>query len=237
MERRAARGCLALAAVAVTLAACGPGPYRFVDSETFVRKSVDPGQYRRAAVLYVGHAFASTALQKDAGAGALATPKEGTPSASLGSETYADDVVLNSNALIGALARRGVTMVERNRVNDLIREQGLIEQQLLDLSDIEQIRRLGKLLKVDLLVRGAVVAENGGWFLTPDLQPYYVTLSGLSVVGIDTRTGMVVWSDTTYLAQRITPRQIKRQPELGASSAVAAIVDEMVARFYQGGAL
>ena len=223
---------LALAALAAALlAGCAPQPYRFADYESFVRPGIDPGSYKRAAVLYIGYASGSSVVQKDAAAGG---PQQ--QAADLGTEQNAADVVLYSNALINALARRGVTMVERNKVNDLVREQGLIQQELLDLSDVEKIRRLGKLLKVDLPIRGTVIAERGGWTMSPNLQLYYVALTGLSVTGVDTRTGQVVWVDTMYLAQRITPRQIAKQPELTSTSAVNAIVDEMVARFLPGGA-
>lgn len=222
---------VAVAAVgALAAGGCGPQPYKFADYESFVRPGIDPASYRRAAVLYVGYASGSSVLQKDAAAASVAAQK-----GSLGTEQDAADVVLYSNALINALASRGVQMVERNKVNDLVREQGLIQQELLDLSDLEKIRRLGKLLKVDLLVRGTLIAERGGWSMTPNLELYYIGLTGLSVTGVDTRTGQVVWVDTMYLAQRITPRLLAKQPEMTSTSNVIAIVDEMVARFLPTG--
>ena len=221
---------LAALAVAALSAGCWPQPYRFADYESFVRPGIDPASFKRAAVLYIGYASGSAVVQKDAAAGG---PQQ--PAADLGTEHSAADVVLYSNALINALARRGVTMVERNKVNDLVREQGLIQQELVDLSDVEKVRRLGKLLKVDLLVRGTLIAERGGWNMTPNFELFYVALTGLSVTGVDTRTGQVVWVDTMYLAQRITPKQINKQPELTSTSTVIAIVDEMVARFLPTG--
>jgi hypothetical protein len=223
---------LAAAAVAVLAAGGCVKSYRYADFESYVRPGTAPQSYRRAAVLYVGFSQASMLVQKDAAATAT------TKSESLGSEQFAADVVLYSNALVNALSRRGVTLVERNKVNDLVREQGLIQQELIDLSDLEKIRRIGKLLKVDLLVRGSVIANRGGWSFTASLfhpELYYVALTGLSVTGIDTRTGQVVWIDTMYLAQRITPAQINRKPELTNTSAVNDIVDEMAARFFAGG--
>jgi hypothetical protein len=227
---------LAAAGVAALVACgCGPQPYRYVDYESFVRPGVVPSGYRRAAVLYVGYASGSSALQNDPAANIFTAQKVATPNV-MGTEHRADDVVLYSNALINALASRGVQVVERNKVNDLVREQGLIQQELVDLSDLEKVRRVGKLLKVDLLVRGTLIAENGGWYLTPKLEPYYIALTGLSVTGVDTRTGQVVWVDTTYLAQRITPRQLRKQPDQSSTSSVMQIIDEMVARFIPGGA-
>jgi hypothetical protein len=230
---------LAAAAVAALASGgCNPRPYRYADFESFVRPGISPAAYKRAAVLYIGYTSGSSALQNDASAGGVAADKD----VQMGTEHHAADVVMYSNALVNALSRRGVTIVERNKVNDLVREQGLIQQELIDLSDVEKIRRIGKLLKVDLLVRGSVIAESGGWAFTPrgPLRPpklYYVALTGLSVTGIDTRTGQVVWIDTMYLAQRITPRQVDRKPELTNTTAVNEIVDEMVMRFMPGGVL
>jgi hypothetical protein len=227
---------LAAAGVAALVACgCGPQPYRYGDYESFVRPGVVPASYKRAAVLYVGYASGSSALQKDPATNIFGAQSTATPNA-MESEHSADDVVLYSNALINALASRGVQVIERNKVNDLVREQGLIQQELVDLSDLEKVRRLGKLLKVDLLVRGTLIAERGGWYLTPNLEPYYIALTGLSVTGVDTRTGQVVWVDTTYLAQRITPRQLRNQPDQSSTSSVMQIIDEMVARFISGGA-
>jgi hypothetical protein len=221
-----------VAGVAAVIAlGCGPQPYRYKDYESFVRPGIVPASYKRAAVLYVGYAFGSSALQKDIAATSAKAQQD-----NMDTGHSAEDVALYSNALINALAARGVLMIERNKINDLVREQGLIQQELLDLSDVEKVRRLGKLLKVDLLVRGTLIAERGGWYVTPKLEPYYVALTGLSVTGVDTRTGQVVWVDTTYLAQRIPPRQLRNRPDQGSTSSVMEIIDEMVARFMSGGA-
>lgn len=228
----------AAAAAALSWGGCSPRPYKFTDFESFVRPGISPSEYKRAAVLYIGYSSGSSKLQQDATTGG----KKGEKAVEMGIEPEAEDVVIYSNALVNALSRRSVTVVERNKVNDLIREQGLIQQELVDLSDVDKIRRLGKLLKVDLLVRGSVIVEDGGWRLTPPklfIPPklYYSVLTGLSVTGIDTRTGQVVWIDTMYLAQRITPRQLASHPELTNTSAINAIVDEMVTRFIPGGAI
>jgi len=221
----------AAAFAALVACSCTPQPYRFTDHESFVRPGIAPATYKRAAVLYIGYAFGSSALQKD-----VAATDADAQMNRMESDNRAADVALYSNALINALASRGVQMIERNKINDLVREQGLIQQELVDLSDVDKIKHLGKLLKVDLLVRGTLVAEQGGWYVTPKNAPYYVALTGLSVTGVDTRTGQVVWVDTMYLAQRITTQQLRSQPAQSGTLSVMQIIDEMVARFLAGGA-
>ncbi|MBN2340557.1 MAG: hypothetical protein JXX29_14495 [Deltaproteobacteria bacterium] len=215
---------------------CGPQAYSFTDSEWYIRPGVSGSTYKRAAILYMGYTSGSSVYQGDMSA----TDESGDAQTSVSDGNLATDRVLYSNALINALARRGVTVVERNRINELVREQGLLQKELVDLSDIEKIQRLGKLLKVDLLLRGSITSEKGGWDVKVTrlgkAYPYYAAMNGLSLTGIDTRTGEVVWVHTSYMAQRIPPNRVAKQQNGTSTAAMNQMVDAMVEQFWRGGA-
>jgi hypothetical protein len=59
-----------------------------------------------------------------------------------------------------AFLDRGVQVVERNKVIDLVREQQLIDKKFADLSGKEQAMRLGRLLDADILVLGEATDFN-----------------------------------------------------------------------------
>jgi hypothetical protein len=222
----------------VVLAGCGPLPLDYMDFEAYVRPDVDTKQYKRAAILYVGFAEGSTLTQgEDVGArGKPADKSDEDRMIVTGSELQGADMLLFSNALITALDRRGVQLVERARIRDVVREQGLAANRLLDLDDTELVQRLGRLLKVDLIVRGSVFTYQGGVQTQRSgfgrAKIYYSGAAGLSVRGIDTRTGQVVWMETALIDRRVTPRDVDGGEPVATSLAINASVERMVARFF-----
>jgi curli biogenesis system outer membrane secretion channel CsgG len=63
---------------------------------------------------------------------------------------------LVADALILRLRGRGVDVIDRGRIERVMREQGLIAEERTGLSDLEVSRRLGKLVQADYLIFGAV---------------------------------------------------------------------------------
>jgi hypothetical protein len=214
----------------------------YMDYESYVRPNVDTTKYKRAAILYVGFGEGTTLVQgEDVGArGQQSNTSDANRMVVTGSELQGADVVLFSNALMSAFDRHGVQLVERARVRDVVREQGLAANRLLDLSDTELVQRVGKMLKVDLIVRGTVVSYQGGvqagvsGFLIPRADVYYSGATGLSVRGIDTRTGQVVWMETAFADTRIPPTSIRQGERVSTAQVVNTMVEQMVDRFYQG---
>jgi hypothetical protein len=224
----------------LVLAGCAPLPLNYVDYESYVRPDINPASYRRAAILYVGHQQGSTLTQdEDVGTrGQAVNKKDEDRMIVTGEEARGADIVLFSNALMTALDRRGVQLVERARVRDVVREQGLAANQMLDLDDTELIQRIGRMLKVDLLVRGSVFSYQGGISRTAarglfggEGDLYYSGATGLTVRGIDTRTGQVVWMETAFADIRITPDDVEDGERISTALAVDKMVDQMVGRF------
>lgn len=208
--------------LALMAQACSPRGYRFADSERYLREPGVGKKYKTAAVLYVGYTSASPMLQAEGG--------HLSDSSIPASAIDAEDVVRYSNALIDALSRSGINIVERTRVNELVREQGLVNNELVDLSDLEKVQRLGKLLKADLLIKGSVFTEWGGFRFTSKAKVYHVILTGLAVRAVDANTGQIVWSDVTIVASRSVPRQIEENQQISDYS----VINEMVAKMVQG---
>ncbi|MDK9726384.1 MAG: CsgG/HfaB family protein [Sterolibacteriaceae bacterium MAG5] len=63
---------------------------------------------------------------------------------------------LVADAFILDLQRKGHKVVDREHIEKLMKEQGLMAQGATKLTDIELVQRLGKLLQADYLVFGAV---------------------------------------------------------------------------------
>ncbi len=224
---------------------CGPKTYSFADYETYLRPELNTDVYKRVAVLYVGYTYTSKIVQKDRGnqKGGGAGDNDATAS---DTEAYAQDVLLFSNALATAFSKRGVTLVERNRVNDLVREQGLGLNELMDLSDKGKVQRLGKLLKADLIVKGDLFIDTGAYWVTdggflaniiPGLggKQYFLGSTGLTVSAIDTTTGQVVWVDTMRVDRYINPKDMKRvakSNKVSKAAMVSKMVNAMVSRLY-----
>lgn len=224
------------------LAACSPIRLDYMDYEAYVRPNVDTTQYKRAAILYVGFGQGTTLTQdEDIGSrGQQANKSDESRMMVTGSELQGADVVLFSNALMSAFDSHGVQLVERARIRDVVREQGLAANRLLDLSDTELLQRIGRMLKVDLIVRGTIVSHQGGvqaqvsGLFFPRAKVYYSGATGLSVRGIDTRTGQVVWMETAFADTRIPPSDIRGGERVSSSLVVTTMVNQMVDRFYQG---
>ncbi len=226
---------MALGLLMLLLTGCfgtaGMDPYHFSDFETYLRPGTHGTSYKRIAVLYVGYTSASGSVQSDMGA------YQGQPgNTSAQSEGYADDYMLYSNALLSSLAKRNVTLVERAQINDLVREQGLAQNEMLDLSDIEKVKRLGKLLKADLLVKGSLFVNTGAfrsfWY-NGAYNFYYAGATGLTVSAIDTATGQVVWVDSALIDRRIPPDEMDKDKTISKATIVGEMVDQMVDRFFQ----
>ena len=198
--------------------------YYYIDSESYVRPSLDTGKYETAAILYFGYTEATTVVAPDTA--------DVTDVATRSTGLKEQDVILFSNALIDELSRAGITLVERNRVADLVREQGLIENEFVDLSDLEKVQRLGKLLKADLLIKGSVFNLAGGYRITRGEDVYHVILVGLAVRAIDSRTGQIVWSDVTMVATRHAPEFLEDDRlKVSDYTVVRDMVGKMVRRF------
>jgi len=215
-------------------------PVDYMDYEAYVRPDINPGVYKRAAILYVGFGNGSTLTQQE-NVGAKGTESKSSDEdhgVLTGYETSGADVVLFSNALMTALHERDVQLVERNRVRDVAREQGLAANRMLDLDDAETVQRIGRLLKVDLIIRGSVIFEDGGTAvyvkrgLFPKTYVYFSKAIGLSIRGIDTRTGQVVWMETAFVNRRFSPNEIARGERASTAAVVGQMVDKMVERFY-----
>ena len=232
MKRNAA--IMALGLVMLLLTGCfgtTMSPYQFSDYETYLRPGTNGSAYKRVAVLYVGYSAASASVQSDMGA------RQGQAATTINaqSEGYAEDYMLYSNALLSSLARRNVTLVERARVNDLVREQGLAQNEMLDLSDLEKVKRLGKLLKADLLVKGALFVNTGefrSFWYDGSYNYYYAGATGLTISAIDTRTGQVVWVDSALLDRRIPPETLDKDKTISKATIIGEMVDKMVDRFF-----
>jgi hypothetical protein len=225
---------------ALASSACGPIALDYMDFETYVRPGVSAAHYKSVAILYVGFGEGSTLVQdEDVGLrGEQANNSDEDRMVVTGSETRGADVMLYSNALMTAFDKRGVRLVERARIRDVVREQGLATNRLVDLSDTELLERIGRMLKVDLIVRGTVYSNQGGVQVQPGgfgtLQQYYSGATGLSVRGIDTRTGQVVWMETAFGDRRIAPGQYAKREPLARAQVVNDMVDRMVGRFLGG---
>jgi outer membrane protein OmpA-like peptidoglycan-associated protein len=197
--------------------------YYYFDSENYIREGFDSKKYRTAAILYFGYAEASTVVEHDQ----TDVKDVTTRSAALKEQ----DVIMFSNALISELSNAGITIVERSRVNDLVREQGLIVNEFVDLSDVEKVRRVGKLLKADLLIKGSVFTLLGGYRISRHEKVYHVILLGLAVRAIDSRTGQIVWSDVATVASRRVPEDIETDVKnVSDYTVVREMVHKMVAR-------
>lgn len=216
--RLAAIACAAVAG----LSGCASGYYYF-DSEHYIRDGFDARNYKTAAILYFGYTEASTVVEHDQTDVKDVTTRSGS--------LREQDVIMFSNALISELSKAGITIVERNRVNDLVREQGLIVNELVDLSDIEKVRRVGKLLKADLLIKGSVFTLLGGFRISKHEKVYHVILLGLAVRAIDSRTGQIVWSDVATVASRRVPDEIASDESVVSDyTVVREMVHKMVSR-------
>ncbi len=227
-------GWLCLCLCAATMTACAPVSYTFSDFEGFKRPGTDAHKYKRVAVLYVGGAYASSQVKRDMGS-----------DSALQTEATAFDDMFFSNALLSSFTRRGVEVVERNRINDLMREQGVTNSEMTDLSDLEKLQRLGKMLKVDLLVKGAVFTQRGGFLVTDPQKTsaqnnanttysneYFCGLYGVTLTAIDTRTGELVWVETRIFSKRVVPSDLEEETFIGNHAAVREMIETMVARFY-----
>ncbi len=197
--------------------------YYYIDSESYVRPSVGAGKYKTAAILYFGYTEATTVVSADVA--------DVTDVSTRSSGLKEQDVILFSNALIDELSQSGITLVERNRVADLVREQGLIENEFVDLSDLEKVRRIGKLLKADLLIKGSVFTMLGGYRITPGEDVYHVILVGLAVRAIDSKTGQIVWSDVSTVAARRAPDDLEDTAVVSDYTVIRDMVGQMVRRF------
>ncbi|MBW2458222.1 MAG: hypothetical protein JRI68_27200 [Deltaproteobacteria bacterium] len=205
----------------------GVPSYRFYDEDAYLTADVDPNQYKRIAIVYVGKTSSSQVVQADKGE---AGQKEAKEAASDASSVTSVDTLLYSNALAAAFAKRGVSLVERNQINALVREQQLAANELMDLSDKEKVQRLGKLLKADLLVQGSVFVEKGGYRTSKGgNMPFFSDTTGLTVSAIDATTGQVVWLNTTMAKRYVSSTDIRDDPASKQVS-TATMIDEMVDR-------
>ncbi len=212
---------------------CSPTSYAVRDYEGYKRPGTDVYKYKRVAVLYVGGTYSSSGVQQDQGS-TNKQAQEGALATSSQTESYAVDCVVCSNALLSAFSRRGVEVVERNRVNDLIREQGIVNQELTSDTDLKQLEKLGKILRADLLIKGSLFAVEGGFQSASPTNPeeFFCALRGLTLTAIDTRTGELVWIETHMLARRVAPDDLEDEGVVSNEAAIRELVEEMVARFY-----
>lgn len=126
---------------------------------------------------------------------------------------------LFSEQLIVSLQKRGIDVAERQKVEDLLVDAELIKRGMADLSETERAKRLGRLLKVDLIVYADAFVNTSYYhyfsrfFFNNNTERYqlqreanengivrrkgYPVLAshaiGLSVRAVDTATGEIVW--------------------------------------------
>ena len=67
---------------------------------------------------------------------------------------------LFQQALTIAFLEKGIQVIEREKIVDIVREQQMVNKNFSDLSDIEKARRLGRVMDVDLIVCGGVVGNS-----------------------------------------------------------------------------
>lgn len=206
--------------------------YSFFDGETFVRSQIDATKYRRIAVLYVGLSYSSQSVESDQGG----TGQEEGASGRDASAVAKIDRLLYSNALSTAFAKRGAQLVERNKINSLVYEQRLANNELMDLSDKEKAQRLGMLLKADLLIQGTVFVEEGGFRTSANRgSPFFSDTTGMTVHAIDAATGEVVWLNTTMARRYVSSQDLLKDPSKQVSEAtmIGELAEKMVSTFYK----
>lgn len=212
----------------------GVASYRFYDEDAYLHADIDPAQYKRVAIVYVGKTSSSQVVQADKGEAGKEEAKE---AASDNSSVASVDTLLYSNALAAAFSKRGVALVERNQINALVREQQLASNELMDLSDKEKAQRLGKLLKADLLVQGSVFVEKGGYRTSKGGSlPFFSDTTGVTVSAIDAATGQVVWLNTTMAKRYVSSTDIRDDPatkQISTATMIEEMVDRVLKTFYR----
>ena len=86
------------------------------------------------------------------------------------------------------LMKRGMNVVDRHRVEDIIREQIMVRQNFADLSDKEKAIKLGRLANAQIVF----LFRDGNWSETNDLLQTGIFAQG-TCRAIDTATGQIVW--------------------------------------------
>ncbi len=126
---------------------------------------------------------------------------------------------LFTEQLIVSLQQRGIDVAERQKVEAVLVDSALIESGQADVTEAERAKRLGRLLKVDLIVYGDAIVNQTHYvflkraFFNNDAQRLMLQTQanetgvvkregypvvayhtvGLSVRAVDTATGEIVW--------------------------------------------
>jgi hypothetical protein len=133
---------------------------------------------------------------------------------------------LFTEQLIVSLQQRGIDVAERQKVEALLVDSEMVEAGHADLSETERAKRLGRLLKVDLIIYGDAIVNTTHFtylrraFFNSDAErarlqqeanEYHVVKRhgypvlaqhaiGLSIRAVDTATGEIVWVGYRSLA-------------------------------------
>jgi len=160
---------------------------------------------------------------------------------------------LFTEQLIVSLQQQGVDVAERQKVESLLVDAQMVESGQADLSETERAKRLGRLLKVDVIIYGdAIVNETHYTFFDKaffnsetqraklereanesgivDRKDYPVLAQhaiGLSIRAVDTATGEIVWVGYRSLA---VARMVEddRPETLGNFGVIQEVCDAMV---------
>jgi hypothetical protein len=162
---------------------------------------------------------------------------------------------LFTEQLIVSLQQRGIDVAERQKVEALLVDSDLVETGRADLTETERVKRLGRLLKVDLIIYGDAIANEtyytyfgGSRAVRAELERQanesgvvkrkagYSVLAqhsiGLSIRAVDTATGGVVWVGYRALvaAREVDDRQPDTLTNFGVIQEVCdKMMDELVA--------
>jgi len=161
---------------------------------------------------------------------------------------------LFSEQLIVSLQKQGVDVAERQKVEALLVDAEMIKRGLADLSETQRAQRLGRLLKVDVIIyadafvnhtyyqylnRAVLNSESRRVQLQREANENGVVKSegypiiashavGLSMRGVDTATGEIVWVGYRFKATATKVKDDK--PETITNfDIVRGVCDEIVA--------
>lgn len=146
----------------------------------------------------------------------------------IGGDQIKQNNKLFTEQLIVSLQKCGIDVAERQKVEALLVDAALIEQGQADLTETERAKRLGRLLKADVIIYGDAIVntsyyhyfprlffnsetrrfqleqqanESGGGVVKKEGFPVLATHAiGLSMRAVETSTGEIIWVGYRFLA-------------------------------------
>ncbi len=112
------------------------------------------------------------------------------------------------NSFASTLSKKGFQVMERTLIARVEQEQAMIDKKFSDLSDEEKVRRLGKIMNVDVIFFCTLFEFSSMPWSLHGLN----TNAGAAVRGIDVATGEIIWINFTginYMSTRFTRYDIE----------------------------